>query len=152
MFVPTPKPGDFPLRSLDSRLAMRAEVERIKRKPKPMVRIFEDGVLETEYEREGMKEDIIVHIEHIGHYPPNADSAIETAQSAECSAVQGDTATIDEPTKNLARREPQPPAAESQAAVPAASSPTEAESQSSAIVPRTPRLLVGAVGYLQGMR
>lgn len=38
------KPGDFPLGSLDSRMAMRAEVERAKREPKLIpvmcVRIF----------------------------------------------------------------------------------------------------------------
>lgn len=47
-------------------MAMRAEVERIKRKPKPMFRTFENGVLTTEYECEGLKEDFIWHIEHIG--------------------------------------------------------------------------------------
>jgi len=62
----TPRPGDFPLGSMQSRAAARLEVERIKRMPKPMVRIFENGVLQKEYECEGMKEGITMHIEHIG--------------------------------------------------------------------------------------
>src|SRR5262250_3059443 len=99
-------------------MAMRAEVERIKRKPKPMVRIFQNGVLETEYECEGMKEGINVYVEHIG-----AEDAEVRPMPTEHSAVQGDTAT-DEPTKNLAQREPHPPAAASQAVVPPASSPS----------------------------
>src|SRR5215470_2872440 len=64
----TPRPGDFPLGSMESRAAARMEVGRIERKPKPMVRIFEDGALTTEYEYDGEK-GITVHIEHIGEEP-----------------------------------------------------------------------------------
>jgi len=53
---------------MESRAAARMEVGRIERKPKPMVRIFEDGALTTEYEYDGEK-GITVHIEHIGEEP-----------------------------------------------------------------------------------
>jgi len=46
---------------------------------------------------------------------------------------------------------PAQPAAASRAVLPA-SSPTDAGSQPGAIVPRKPRPVVGAVGYLQGLR
>ena len=45
---------------------MRAEVQQAKREPKPMVRIFQGGSLVTEYDCEGMKEDITIHITNAG--------------------------------------------------------------------------------------
>jgi hypothetical protein len=59
----TPEPGDFPLGSLQSRAAARALAQYCK--PKPKVRIFENGVLKKEYEYDG-EEDFIIGIEQIG--------------------------------------------------------------------------------------
>ena len=67
MLPATLRPGDFPLGSMESRAAARTELERIKRMPKPMVRIFEDGVLQKEYACDGMEGDFNVYVEHTGH-------------------------------------------------------------------------------------
>ena len=58
--------GDFPLGSMESRAAARTEVERIKRMPKPMLRLFENGVLQKEHACDGMEGDISVYVEHVG--------------------------------------------------------------------------------------
>lgn len=47
-------------------MAMRAEVERAKREPKPMVRIFDEGALVDEYECQTMEESITVNIVAVG--------------------------------------------------------------------------------------
>ena len=141
VFVPTPKPGDFPLHSLDSRMAMRAEVERIKRKPKPMVRIFEDGVLKTEYECEGM--------EGVGFSVSvtfgSDDGSFTTGESPEPEqAVMGTPASNQPPTQ---------PATRGRAALPAATSPTEGSGQSivQPNAPRFPRTRTGAaMAFLRG--
>jgi hypothetical protein len=63
------------------------------------------------------------------------------------------TAPSPEPKTRTApnNQRPAQPAAASRAVLPA-SSPTDAGSQPGAIVPRKPRPVVGAVGYLQGFR
>jgi hypothetical protein len=116
------KPGDFLLGSGESRAAARAMLEQAKRKPKPMVRIFENGVLKTEREHNG-EDDFTVNIEHIAEWPPE-DIVNEPPQ--------------EQPT------EPTP-------ALPSSATDTSSES-CAIVPLRRPRPMGSIVRYLQGFR
>lgn len=61
-----PKPGDFPVGSVQSRAAARTRLERAAREPKPKVQIFQNGVLQAEHECDGMEESITVNVICVG--------------------------------------------------------------------------------------
>lgn len=90
-----PKPGDFPVGSMESRAAARSRLERANRE-KPMFRVFENGILVTEEPHDwDFPGDVEISMNYIGRCAEEMTEPVEPNRLASSEGKESQQSRTD---------------------------------------------------------